>query len=170
MFLEPIAYNVPRQVVHEGHERCTALWVQSQVVPQSRPSHIFASPFCPSSVELLVKEGVEFGCFDILADQSVRNDLKKFSEWPTYPQLVRYLYPLALTSHSQHCSPSLNFHGCSLLAVIVAILATRASQEFISAAVREWGACRWPRHHEGVAGKWRSRRRIEIKLNMSPRM
>ena len=38
---------------------------------------------------MLVKEGVEFGCFDILTDQSVRNDLKKFSEWPTYPQLVR---------------------------------------------------------------------------------
>ncbi len=41
-----------------------------------------------------MKEGVEFGCFDILADQSVRNDLKKFSEWPTYPQLVCPCAPL----------------------------------------------------------------------------
>jgi glutaredoxin-related protein len=45
-----------------------------------------------------VKEGVEFGCFDILADQSVRNDLKKFSEWPTYPQLVCPCAPIRICS------------------------------------------------------------------------
>ena len=31
--------------------------------------------------------GVEFGSFDILSDEEVRQGLKTFSNWPTYPQL-----------------------------------------------------------------------------------
>jgi glutaredoxin-related protein len=59
---------------------------------------------------LLAKEGVEFGCFDILADQSVRNDLKKFSDWPTFPQLVSHCLPRTAPLQSQQvtvndCSP-----------------------------------------------------------------
>ena len=30
---------------------------------------------------------VEFGTFDILEDEEVRQGLKKYSNWPTYPQL-----------------------------------------------------------------------------------
>lgn len=30
---------------------------------------------------------VEFETFDILSDEEVRQGLKKFSNWPTYPQL-----------------------------------------------------------------------------------
>ena len=30
---------------------------------------------------------VEFGSFDILEDEKVRQGLKKYSNWPTYPQL-----------------------------------------------------------------------------------
>ena len=30
---------------------------------------------------------VKFGTFDILSDEEVRQALKKFSNWPTYPQL-----------------------------------------------------------------------------------
>ena len=30
---------------------------------------------------------VEFGSFDILEDNEVRQGLKKYSNWPTYPQL-----------------------------------------------------------------------------------
>ena len=30
---------------------------------------------------------VEFSTFDILEDEEVRQGLKKFSNWPTYPQL-----------------------------------------------------------------------------------
>ena len=29
----------------------------------------------------------KFGHFDILSDNEVRQGLKKFSDWPTYPQL-----------------------------------------------------------------------------------
>jgi len=30
---------------------------------------------------------VRYGHFDILSDEEVRQGLKKFSNWPTYPQL-----------------------------------------------------------------------------------
>jgi Grx4 family monothiol glutaredoxin len=36
---------------------------------------------------LLKDAGVEFGSFDILSDEEVRQGLKTFSNWPTYPQL-----------------------------------------------------------------------------------
>lgn len=38
-------------------------------------------------VEILRDLGVEIGSFDILADEEVRQNLKSFSNWPTYPQL-----------------------------------------------------------------------------------
>ncbi|GAB2301178.1 Monothiol glutaredoxin-S17 [Dionaea muscipula] len=43
--------------------------------------------FSRKLVEILNKEKVNFGSFDILSDQEVREGLKKFSSWPTYPQL-----------------------------------------------------------------------------------
>ncbi|CAM9177426.1 unnamed protein product [Ectocarpus sp. 13 AM-2016] len=43
--------------------------------------------FSRTAVGLLREVGVEFGTFDILADDEVRQGLKKLSEWPTYPQL-----------------------------------------------------------------------------------
>lgn len=38
-------------------------------------------------VELLRNQEVTYGHFDILGDNDVRQGLKKFSEWPTFPQL-----------------------------------------------------------------------------------
>lgn len=50
-----------------------------------------SSPFCGFSqriVKTLNKyDGVTFGHFDILSDDAVREGLKKYSNWPTYPQL-----------------------------------------------------------------------------------
>jgi len=43
--------------------------------------------FSRKAVGLLSGAGVEFGHFDILTDNDVREGLKKFSNWPTYPQL-----------------------------------------------------------------------------------
>ncbi|KAK3016449.1 hypothetical protein RJ639_007804 [Escallonia herrerae] len=43
--------------------------------------------FSQKVVEILKDENVEFGSFDILSDIEVREGLKKFSNWPTYPQL-----------------------------------------------------------------------------------
>ncbi|XP_021853832.1 monothiol glutaredoxin-S17 [Spinacia oleracea] len=48
------------------------------------------SPKCGFSskvVNALKEEGVAFGSFDILSDEAVRQGLKNFSNWPTYPQL-----------------------------------------------------------------------------------
>jgi len=49
-----------------------------------------AQPQCGFSskiVDLLNKQNVKFSTFNILADPVVREGLKKFSNWPTYPQL-----------------------------------------------------------------------------------
>lgn len=43
--------------------------------------------FSSKVVNALREEGVEFGSFDILSDEEVRQELKSFSNWPTYPQL-----------------------------------------------------------------------------------
>lgn len=43
--------------------------------------------FSRQAVALLREAGVEFTHFDILGDDAVRQGLKKFSNWPTYPQL-----------------------------------------------------------------------------------
>ncbi|XP_002986108.2 monothiol glutaredoxin-S17 [Selaginella moellendorffii] len=47
-------------------------------------------PMCGFSKKVasaLKEEGIEFGSFDILSDEEVRQGLKAFSNWPTYPQL-----------------------------------------------------------------------------------
>jgi len=49
-----------------------------------------ASPKCGFSrqaIELLSGAGISFGTFDILTDDAVREGLKTYSDWPTYPQL-----------------------------------------------------------------------------------
>ena len=49
-----------------------------------------ASPKCGFSrqtVELLQSLNVDFGTFDILTDDEVRQGLKTYSSWPTYPQV-----------------------------------------------------------------------------------
>ncbi|KAL9270699.1 Monothiol glutaredoxin-S17-like protein [Drosera capensis] len=43
--------------------------------------------FSSKVVNALSEEGMSFGSFDILSDQEVREGLKKFSNWPTYPHL-----------------------------------------------------------------------------------
>lgn len=43
--------------------------------------------FSRKVVDILKEEKVKFGSFDILSDLEVRDGLKKFSNWPTYPQL-----------------------------------------------------------------------------------
>ncbi|XP_024393607.1 monothiol glutaredoxin-S17 isoform X2 [Physcomitrium patens] len=43
--------------------------------------------FSKKVVNALNEEGIEFGSFDILEDEEVRQGLKTYSNWPTYPQL-----------------------------------------------------------------------------------
>eukprot|EP00919_Chromeraceae_sp_WS-2016_P059788 GHVR01142098.1.p1 GENE.GHVR01142098.1~~GHVR01142098.1.p1 ORF type:complete len:227 (+),score=58.79 GHVR01142098.1:21-701(+) len=49
-----------------------------------------SNPFCKFSrmmIELLSNQGVEYDTFDILTDEKVRQGLKEYSNWPTFPQL-----------------------------------------------------------------------------------
>jgi Grx4 family monothiol glutaredoxin len=49
-----------------------------------------AAPVCGFSKKLVgifQDEGIKFGSFDILSDEEVRQGLKTFSNWPTYPQV-----------------------------------------------------------------------------------
>jgi len=69
-------------------ERLKALINQSRVMVfiKGTPD----APECGFSrkiVEILRNEGFEFGSFNILEDNEVRQGLKAFSSWPTYPQL-----------------------------------------------------------------------------------
>jgi len=43
--------------------------------------------FSRQLMEILKETGVEFATFDILTDEDVRQGLKSYSNWPTYPQV-----------------------------------------------------------------------------------
>jgi Grx4 family monothiol glutaredoxin len=43
--------------------------------------------FSRTIVDLLHQQQVQYGFFDILTDEEVRQGLKEYSKWPTYPQL-----------------------------------------------------------------------------------
>jgi len=43
--------------------------------------------FSGQAVQLLQTCGVEFGSFDVLSDDGVRQGIKEYSSWPTIPQL-----------------------------------------------------------------------------------
>jgi monothiol glutaredoxin len=43
--------------------------------------------FSAAVVGVLREVGVPFGSFNILADQEIREGLKEYSNWPTFPQL-----------------------------------------------------------------------------------
>ena len=43
--------------------------------------------FSRAAVALLDEEGVQYDTFDILEDEDIRQGVKEYSKWPTYPQL-----------------------------------------------------------------------------------
>ena len=43
--------------------------------------------FTKSLLSILAEEQVEYASFDILTDEEIRQGLKTFSDWPTYPQV-----------------------------------------------------------------------------------
>ena len=43
--------------------------------------------FSANVVKILNHVGVSFNTFNILSDMDIREGVKKFSNWPTYPQL-----------------------------------------------------------------------------------
>jgi glutaredoxin-related protein len=47
--------------------------------------------FSRKMVEVLRAEGAAFGSFDILSDKAVREGLREYGQWPTYPQVRFFL-------------------------------------------------------------------------------
>eukprot|EP00013_Stygamoeba_regulata_P023163 CAMPEP_0177651298 /NCGR_PEP_ID=MMETSP0447-20121125/12464_1 /TAXON_ID=0 /ORGANISM="Stygamoeba regulata, Strain BSH-02190019" /LENGTH=215 /DNA_ID=CAMNT_0019154351 /DNA_START=54 /DNA_END=697 /DNA_ORIENTATION=- len=71
-----------------SEERLKSLINQTPVVLFMKGSP--EEPRCGFSrkiVDLLKGDGISFSHFDILSDNAVREGLKKYSNWPTYPQL-----------------------------------------------------------------------------------
>ncbi len=65
---------------------CVILSTDVMVFMKGNP----AEPRCGFSrqlMEILRPLGVKFETFDILGDEEVRQGLKTFSKWPTYPQV-----------------------------------------------------------------------------------
>ncbi|KAH7039729.1 monothiol glutaredoxin-5 [Microdochium trichocladiopsis] len=71
------------------------LWKKLGELVKAAPVMLFmkgtpSSPQCGFSrqlVALLRERSVKYGFFNILADDEVRQGLKEFADWPTYPQL-----------------------------------------------------------------------------------
>ncbi|OJT15083.1 Monothiol glutaredoxin-4 [Trametes pubescens] len=71
------------------NQRLQKLMTQDRVVLFMKGSP--DQPRCGFSrriVDLLRTQGIEFGSFDILSDESVRSGLKVLNNWPTFPQLI----------------------------------------------------------------------------------
>jgi monothiol glutaredoxin len=61
---------------------------QSKVVLFMKGSkHFPQCGFSAQVVQILKQKGAEFKDVNILADAELRNGLKEFSNWPTFPQL-----------------------------------------------------------------------------------
>jgi len=88
---EPSSYPGENQT----SDLSASLKTRLQQLVDSHPVFLFmkGSPeeprcgFSKKVVNILKSEGVEFGSFDILSDNEVREGMKKFSNWPTFPQL-----------------------------------------------------------------------------------
>ncbi|KAJ5801910.1 uncharacterized protein N7503_004360 [Penicillium pulvis] len=72
-----------------------ALFARLSELVKAAPVMLFmkgtpSSPQCGFSrqlVGILRERSVKYGFFNILADEDVRQGLKEFAEWPTFPQL-----------------------------------------------------------------------------------
>ncbi|CAG5009314.1 unnamed protein product [Parnassius apollo] len=42
--------------------------------------------FSRTLIQIINETGVQYDTFDILTDEEVRQGLKEYSDWPTYPQ------------------------------------------------------------------------------------
>ncbi|TKY89144.1 hypothetical protein EX895_001675 [Sporisorium graminicola] len=81
--------NVVPETEEEIFARCKKLMEQSRVMLFMKGDP--ETPRCGFSqktVNLLRQEKVDFGHYDILKDENVRQGLKKLNEWPTFPQII----------------------------------------------------------------------------------
>ncbi|CAL9233042.1 unnamed protein product [Arabidopsis halleri] len=95
--LETVKENAKATVQDRAQPVSTADGLKNRLekLTNSQPVMLFMKgnpeePRCGFSrkvVDILKEEKVDFGSFDILSDNEVREGLKKFSNWPTFPQL-----------------------------------------------------------------------------------
>lgn len=72
----------------ELQERIEALLSSAPVLLFMKGNPAFPQcGFSANSIGILNQLGKEYKTFDILKDQDIRQGLKEFSNWPTYPQL-----------------------------------------------------------------------------------
>ncbi|KAL7516093.1 hypothetical protein ACHAWX_001152 [Stephanocyclus meneghinianus] len=87
--------NQAAATVDPEQAKKAALHTRLQSLITSSPIVLFlkGSPNAPKcgfsrqAVEILTSHNLHFGYFDILQDETVRQGLKEYSDWPTYPQL-----------------------------------------------------------------------------------
>jgi Grx4 family monothiol glutaredoxin len=88
----PVAAVAPAASAEETKE---ALFTRLAELVKAAPVMLFmkgtpSAPECGFSrqlVGILRENGVKYGFFNILADEDVRQGLKEFADWPTFPQL-----------------------------------------------------------------------------------
>lgn len=75
-------------VTPELKQKLDTLIHQSDVVlfMKWEPEHPLCG-FSARAVEILLDNDIAFSSVDILADEEVRQGLKEYKNWPTYPQL-----------------------------------------------------------------------------------
>ena len=90
-------FNILNNAVEEISEADKSLEMKGQIQHLLKSSKVVLfmkgnadSPMCgfsANTVAILKQIGVPFKTFNILNDPEIRNGLKEFSNWPTYPQL-----------------------------------------------------------------------------------
>ncbi|KAI9791140.1 MAG: monothiol glutaredoxin grx4 [Piccolia ochrophora] len=85
---DPAASNPQAEEQQDLHSRLTSLVRAAPVMlfMKGTPS-VPQCGFSRQLVALLRGKGVRYGFFNILADEDVRQGLKTFADWPTFPQL-----------------------------------------------------------------------------------
>uniref|UniRef100_A0A383VCP1 Thioredoxin domain-containing protein n=1 Tax=Tetradesmus obliquus TaxID=3088 RepID=A0A383VCP1_TETOB len=84
----PAAAAAPAAMTEQQREQLKQLTMKEPVMVFMKGTP--EGPRCGFSrkvVEALSSAGLAFGSFDILSDESVRQGLKQYSQWPTYPQV-----------------------------------------------------------------------------------
>lgn len=72
----------------ETHKRIDELLTQNKTFLFMKGSPSF--PMCGFSaraIAILNELSVQFGSFDVLQDEAIRNGIKEYGNWPTIPQL-----------------------------------------------------------------------------------
>jgi Grx4 family monothiol glutaredoxin len=85
----------PNSSMKPGNENSSSIQSRLEKLVNYSPVMLFmkgtpTDPKCGFSskiVEILKKENIQFDSFNILSDSEIREALKTYSNWPTYPQL-----------------------------------------------------------------------------------